>query len=242
MKHYALIGHPLTHSFSKTYFLEKFEKHTIDADYINIEIEQLTSTSFVKEHALSGFNVTIPHKENILSFLDELDDEAKAVGAVNTVSVLPNSKLKGYNTDVFGFRQSIKPFLESHHERALILGTGGSSKAISHVLKHLGIDVLYASRHPKNSNEIAYTDINDYVLKAHLLIINCSPIGTYPNVKEFPNIPYAHITNKHLLYDLVYNPSETLFLEKGKLQGAKTLNGLSMLHLQAEKAWEIWNS
>jgi shikimate dehydrogenase len=241
MKHYALIGHPLTHSFSKVYFSEKFEKHTIDANYINIEIEHLNSTSFVKEHTLSGFNVTIPHKENIMSFLDEIDDEAKTVGAVNTVSVLQNGKLKGYNTDVFGFRQSIKPFLESHHERALILGTGGASKAVSYVLKNLGIDIIYASRHPKISNEIAYADVNEYVLKSHLLIINCSPIGTYPNVTESPNIPYNYITDKHLLYDLVYNPSETKFLEKGKRKNAKTLNGLSMLHLQAEKAWEVWN-
>ncbi len=242
MKTYGLIGHPLSHSFSKKYFTEKFKDLSIDAQYINCETEHLNNLDFVKENNLSGFNVTIPYKQTIIPLLDELDEEAKKIGAVNTVKVLENGTLKGYNTDVYGFKQSIKPFLESHHERALIIGTGGASKSISYVLNALGINVLFVSRIPKNSNEISYEEVNEYVLKAHFLIINCTPVGTYPNVSDAPTIPYEHISSKHLLYDLIYNPNETLFLQKGKLNGAKTLNGLSMLQLQAEKSWEIWNS
>jgi len=241
MKHFGLIGYPLSHSFSKKYFTEKFTNNAIDADYINIEIEQLVSVDFVKQHQLNGFNVTIPHKQNILPFLNEIDEEAKGVGAVNTVKVLPNGNLIGYNTDVFGFRQSLKPFLESHHERALILGTGGASKAVNYVLKNLGISVLFASRNPNNTNQIAYCDINEFVIKSHKLIVNTTPLGMSPNEDSCPEIPYQFLSTEHLLYDLVYNPAETIFLKNGKSCSAKTLNGLSMLHLQAEKAWEIWN-
>ncbi|MFP5470229.1 MAG: shikimate dehydrogenase family protein [Bacteroidia bacterium] len=241
MRHFGLIGYPLSHSFSKNYFTEKFQKGNIDADYINIEIENLTTIDFVKQHKLSGFNVTIPHKQNIIPFLNEVDEEAKNVGAVNTVKVLTNGDLIGYNTDVFGFRQSIKPFLESQHERALILGTGGASKAVSYVLKNLGIYVLHASRNPKSSNEISYADVNEFVIKAHKLIVNTTPLGMFPNVETYPEIPYQYMSSEHLLYDLVYNPQQATFLLKGKEQGATIMNGISMLHLQAEKAWEIWN-
>lgn len=241
MKHFGLIGYPLSHSFSKKYFTDKFEKETIDANYINIEIEKLINLDFIKANGLSGFNITIPHKENIIPFLSSIDDSAKNVGAVNTVKILEDGSTIGYNTDVFGFSQSIKPFLESHHERALILGTGGASKAVAYVLKNLGISILYASRNPSKENQIPYTDINDYVLNAHKLIINTTPLGTFPNAESYPPIPYSFLSAEHLLYDLTYNPSETMFLKKGREQGSKTMNGLSMLQLQAEKAWEIWS-
>lgn len=243
MKLYGLIGHPLSHSFSKQYFTHKFEKEeitdckyeTFDLPYINLLPE-----IFKNNPNLKGFNVTIPYKKSIIPFLSEIDEVAKEIGAVNTVKI-EGKKLIGYNTDYFGFKQSLKPFLEISQERALILGTGGASKAVFYVLNSLNINCLFVSRNPTKDNEISYEDVNEYVIRNHQIIVNTTPIGTFPNVNEKPAISYDDITPKHLLYDLVYNPAETAFLKEGKQKGAIVLNGLQMLQLQAEKAWEIWN-
>ena len=245
MKLFGLIGHPLTHSFSKQYFENKFEKENIvDCSYNLYDIKNISLYKNVFETPnLIGLNVTIPYKESIIDLLDELDEVAKNIGAVNTIKFNSNTKkTKGYNTDYFGFKNSLKPFLENIHERALILGTGGASKAVAYVLKELNINCLFVSRTPEKGNEIGYNDINEYVIKHHQIIINTTPLGTYPNINDFPNIPYELLTANHLLYDLVYNPEETMFLRKGKEKGAKIINGLQMLKLQAEKSWEIWNS
>ena len=243
MKKYGLIGHPLTHSFSKKFFTEKFEKEQLnDCQYDLYDISSINELSTILKNnpELRGLNVTIPYKEIVMGVLDELDEDAKKIGAVNTIKVEKN-KLIGYNTDYFGFKQSLKPFLEISQERALILGTGGASKAVYHALTSLNINCLFVSRNPKNENEISYEDVNEYVIRNHQIIVNTTPVGTYPNINEKPNIDYTQITAKHLLYDLVYNPTETQFLKEGKQQGAIVLNGLQMLQLQAEKAWEIWN-
>ncbi len=246
MKLFGLIGHPLTHSFSKNYFSKKFKDDAIeDAEYELFDIKNITDLALtIKKNAnLIGLNVTIPHKEIVMSLLDNIDPIAEEIGAVNTISIDPvTKKTKGYNTDYYGFKKSIKPFLTNKHERALILGTGGASKAIYFVLKELNIDCLFVSRTPQHANEISYEDVNEFVIKHHLLIINCTPLGTSPNVDAYPKIDYANLTPDHLLYDLVYNPAETTFLKKGKTNGASILNGLGMLKLQAEKSWEIWNS
>lgn len=244
---FGLIGKSLGHSFSKKYFEEKFIKEGLSGySYQNFELPTIQEfNATLKTTALTGVNVTIPYKEEIIPFLDELDSDAKEIGAVNTIVISTiNGKphTKGYNTDIYGFQQSIKPFLNSNHQRALILGTGGASKAVAFALNALGIDYLFATRTPSQSNHIAYEDINDIVLKHFLFIVNTTPVGTFPNTEEAPSIPYHYLTPKHFLYDLVYNPSETLFLKKGKEHGCLTQNGLDMLKLQAEAAWEIWNT
>lgn len=245
MKKFGLIGHPLTHSFSANYFAEKFKKEEItDCCYQLFDIDKIEfiNNLIAQHNELIGLNVTIPYKEVVFDYLDEIDPIAKAIGAVNTITIHPTTKRKkGYNTDYYGFKKSLKPFLAIEHERALILGTGGASKAIHYALKELNIDCLFVSRNPKNENEIGYEDINKYVIQHHQLIINTTPVGTYPKVDEQPNLPYELLSDQHLLYDLVYNPSETSFIKKGKENGCITLNGLEMLKLQAEKAWEIWN-
>ena len=213
-----------------------------DSEYINIEIETIEEfIEKLKELKPRGLNVTIPYKEEIIPYLDELDEVAEEIGAVNTI-VFKNGKLKGYNTDAFGFHQSIKPFFKSQHERALILGTGGASKAIDYVLKQYGVDVLFASRSETNANILNWNAVNENVIKQHLLIINCTPLGMYPDVDIKPEIPYSALTDKHLLVDLVYNPEETLFLKLGKENEAKGINGLTMLKQQAEKSWRLWNA
>lgn len=245
IKKYGLIGHPLSHSFSEKYFNEKFEKENIsDSSYELFDIANIELLSEILENTqnLKGLNVTIPYKEEVFPFLTELDETAKIIGAVNTIKISKENKtLKGYNTDYYGFKKSLKPFLDINHERALIFGTGGASKTVQFVLNELNIDCLLVSRNPKNDNEISYNDVNKYVIKHHQIIINTTPIGMFPNVNQFPEFDYENLTSKHLLYDLIYNPSETEFLKKGKEQGCITLNGLQMLKLQAEKAWEIWN-
>lgn len=250
MRLFGLIGYPLSHSFSKKYFTEKFVKEKIEASY---ELFPLKEISEIKEllknnPGLRGLNVTIPYKETVIPYLTELDETAKAVGAVNCIRIeIPNPKspilnLKGYNTDVFGFRQSIKPFLESRHEKALILGTGGGSKAVANVLKEIGIECFFVSRNKSDkTNYLIYDEVNEHVINACKLIVNTTPLGMFPDENTYPNIPYEYISSQHFLYDLVYNPVETEFLKRGKVKGALTMNGLSMLHLQAEKAWEIWN-
>jgi len=247
---YGLIGYPLTHSFSKQYFTEKFLKENIsNCAYELFELENINQLPLLIQNnpLLKGLNVTIPYKEKVIPFLTDIEESAKTVGAVNCIKIERNEKLilKGYNTDVYGFKQSIKPFLESQHERALIIGTGGSAKAVNYVLNQIGIDCFFVTRKNENKNNskiLEYSDLNKNVFESIKLIINCTPIGMFPNINDIPLIPFEHINFSHLVVDLIYNPSETIFLQKSKLQGAKTLNGLSMLHLQAEKSWEIWNS
>lgn len=242
MKTYGLIGKSLSHSFSKKYFTEKFDNQGLtDSQYINIEVETIEEfVEKVKELNPKGLNVTIPYKKAILPFLDELDEIAKEIGAINTI-VFKNEKLKGYNTDAFGFHESIKPFLKSQHERALILGTGGASKAVEYVLKQYGVDIMFASRNYSKDNVLNWKDINENVIKQHLLIINCTPLGMFPNIDSKPVIPYSALTERHLLVDLVYNPEESLFLKLGKENGAIGINGLTMLKQQAEQSWRLWN-
>lgn len=244
MNQYGLIGKTLSHSFSKKYFEDKFRKENISAAYENYELNEISQIEkiFSVQPNLCGLNVTIPYKEIIIPFLDEIDETAKKIGAVNTIKIDPvTKKTKGFNTDYYGFKQSIKPFLESQHQRALILGTGGASKAVKFVLHELGISTIYVTRNPTNEVALAYNDVDKNILQTHLLIINTTPLGMYPNENEKPAIDYHLLTNQHLLFDLIYNPTETLFLKEGKKRSTQTINGLSMLKLQAEKAWKIWN-
>lgn len=257
MKKYALIGFPLSHSFSAAFFTEKFSQEQIAATYVNHEIESLTEVPqwITSEKDLCGFNITIPHKQNILSLLDSLSDEAAEIGAVNVVRIQRNSegvllRLEGFNTDVIGFRESLRPLLQSHQKQALVLGTGGASKAIVVGLRQLGIQATYVSRSRPSSpihvgkKEVpllTYDELTAEKIHEFQIIVNCSPLGTFPHVDTFPPLPYEALNEQHLLYDLVYNPAETCFLQKGKHQGATIKNGLEMLHLQALAAWNIWN-
>ena len=245
MKKYGLIGFPLTHSFSKQFFTEKFKREGINAIYENFEIENISLlTEIIKNNAdLEGLNVTIPYKEQVIPFLDELDEAAEKVGAVNTVKIMQKRQqihLKGYNTDTWGFETSLKPLLREHHTKALILGTGGASKAIKFVLNKLNIDYISASIEELNEREIRYNEIDEKIMSERLLIINATPLGTYPKTETLPPVPYEYISDKHLLFDLVYNPEMTRFLEKGKKRGATLKNGLEMLQQQALKSYEIW--
>ena len=247
MKIYGLVGYPLGHSFSAGYFKKKFENEKIEnCEYRNFPIDSIQKFPglFIENANIAGLNVTIPYKEQVIPFLDDIDSEAKAIGAVNTVKILHTAsglKLKGYNSDVFGFENSLKPMLQAYHKKALILGTGGASKAIKYILRKLNIEYVSASIEELKENEIRYSDIDKTMIEDRLVIINATPLGTYPNVDNCPTIPYEYITSKHVLFDLVYNPEETLFLKKGKDRGAAIQNGLQMLHMQAERAWAIWN-
>ena len=238
---YGLIGYPLGHSFSPTYFAKKFAALSIDATYLAYPIASISEfTRLTETHSFSGLNVTIPYKEAVMQHLDAIDETAKKVDAVNTIS-FKNGIKTGYNTDVIGFEESICPLLKSQHRQALILGTGGASKAVAYVLEKLGIAYTKVSR-TKSDSTFLYEELNEEIIATHALIVNCSPLGKAPNISEAPAIPYAGIGNEHLLYDLIYNPSETKFLSLGKRQGAAIKNGLEMLELQADAAWEIWNS
>jgi len=246
---FGLIGNPLSHSFSADYFKRKFENEKIeDCQYRLFPMQDISNLRdlLLNFPDLQGLNITIPHKISVLEYLDELDDNALVIGAVNTIKVFKNDAseiiLKGYNTDAYGFKESIKPFLDKTHEKALILGRGGASMAVYHVLNDLGIVCNYAVRNPQKENEIGYDQLNEFVISNHLLIINTTPLGNYPNVDEFPPIPYQYLSSNHFLYDLTYNPAESVFLRNAKKMGSQTLNGLAMLKLQAEKSWEIWNS
>ncbi len=238
---YGLIGYPLGHSFSATYFTEKFYREDIPNTRYQAfplaRIEDLKSLLKTTKK-LKGLNVTIPYKTQVIPFLDELDETAKKVGAVNTIK-LSNGKLIGYNTDVVGFEQSLKPLLQKYHQKALILGTGGAAQSVIYVLQKLGIAYQLVSR-TAGIDKLAYSDLTETHLKEHLLIINTTPLGMAPNDQSFPLIPYEFVNQQHLFYDLVYNPEKTIFLIKGKLQGATIKNGKEMLILQAEKAWDIW--
>ncbi len=245
MDKYGLIGFPLGHSFSKNYFNEKFESEGINAEYINFEIPSISELKavLVTNPELKGMNVTIPYKQQVIPYLNEITKEAKEIGAVNVIKVTRKGDkvyLKGYNSDVVGFTESIKPMLESCHKKALILGTGGASKAVEYGLKSLGIETKYVSRTKKNG-QFTYEDITPEVVKEYNVIVNCTPLGMYPNVDECPKLPYEAMDSHNLLYDLIYNPDETTFLSRGKKHGALTKNGLEMLLLQAFVSWEFWH-
>lgn len=245
MQKYGLLGYPLGHSFSKNYFNQKFESEKIDAQYVNFEISDIKYIKNVlKENPnLNGLNVTIPYKEQVIPYLDDLDEDARLIGAVNVIKFtkgfLGKTKLIGYNSDIIGFKRSIEPLLDSSHRKALILGTGGASKAVMHGLKQLGVGTTFVSRTPKE-HCITYQDVTPELLERYTVIVNTTPLGMFPNVEACPDIPYDALTPKHLLYDLLYNPDETLFMKKGKEHGAVVKNGLEMLLLQAFAAWEIW--
>ena len=249
MTTYGLIGYPLGHSFSRKFFTEKFEKEGIDAQYLNFEIPSIEEfPEVIKNHPeLRGLNVTIPYKQQVMQYLDDISEEAKAIGAVNVVkcqlsTVNCQPHLTGYNSDVIGFVESIKPLLQPHHKKALILGTGGASKAIRYGLeKKLGIETLFVSRSAREGM-ITYEEVTAEVLKEYEVIVNCSPVGMFPHVDECPALPYEAMNENNLLYDLVYNPLETLFMKKGAAQGASVKNGLEMLHLQAIASWEFWGN
>jgi shikimate dehydrogenase len=241
-KKYGLIGKNLQHSFSKKFFEEKFRLLQLDASYENFEIEWIGSVEKIfKRPELAGLNVTVPYKELVMDYLDELDELAEQVGAVNCIRI-KNGETTGYNTDVFGFRQMVKPFLEAHHERALILGKGGASKAVAYVLKELGLAVFYATRNPEDSTDFAYEDVNEQMIQSCGIIVNTTPLGMFPDIDIAPQIPYEFMSDKNLAVDLIYNPKETLFMKKAKSFGSNAINGETMLHQQAEKSWEIWNS
>lgn len=241
MSRYGLIGRRLDYSFSKQFFTDFFRGKNLDYHYENIELATIDEVnSYLRSGEFSGFNVTIPYKEAIIPFLDELSSEAKVIGAVNTISYSAG-KLVGHNTDAFGFHQSIKPFLTNKHERALILGTGGASKAVAYILKNIGIDVIFISRNPNEKGCFSYSDINEHMLKACKLVVNCTPLGTFPNIDEKPEIPSQFFGEEHLVVDLIYNPEKTKLLLEAEQHGATILNGYSMLKEQALRAWAIWN-
>lgn len=242
-KVFGLIGKNIEYSFSKKYFTEKFSKEFFtDFEYQNFDIESIDLFPQVLKNNpnLKGLNVTIPYKEAIIHYLDSISKRATAIEAVNVIRFMPDGSLKGYNSDYYGFKKSIEPLLQPHHKRALILGTGGSAKAIAYALEELDILYTFVSREPKE-HTIDYNRINITTFENYQIIINCTPVGTFPNTKEFPPIPYEYFTEKHIAFDLIYNPEETQFLKKAKKKGAITKNGLDMLVFQAEKAWNIWN-
>ena len=246
MDKYGLIGYPLGHSFSKNFFNQKFAEEKIDAQYLNFEIPNIKDLKDVlsRNPELKGLNVTLPYKEQVIPYLDNLDETAKMIGAVNVIKfskgLFGKTKLIGFNSDIIGFQQSIQPMLDDSHRKALVLGTGGASKAVYFGLKQLGVEPIFVSRHPKTDNCIAYGDITPSLIEEYTVIVNATPLGMYPNIDTCPDIPYSQVTDKHVLYDLIYNPDETLFMRKGKEKGAAVKNGLEMLLLQAFASWNIW--
>lgn len=245
MSQFGLIGKSLSHSFSKNYFEKKFREAGLSHTYDNFEMYDISGLRewAMNKPELRGLNVTIPYKESVIPLLDELSDEAAAIGAVNCIKI-KSGRLTGHNTDTYGFTQSIKPFLDHNHERALILGTGGASKAVAHALKQKGLDFFYvtSSATKKTSNTFFYSEINETVMQAFKLIVNTTPLGMFPQTDTFPDLPYDYFSPQHLAYDLIYNPAQTVFLAKAAEKNAIIVNGLSMLQLQAEKSWEIWET
>lgn len=246
MDKYGLIGYPLGHSFSKSYFNEKFENEGINAEYINFEIPTLDSLPEIlaSNPELKGLNVTIPYKEKVIRYLDSISPEARAIGAVNVIRVDHKGNdtyLKGFNSDVIGFTKSIEPLLERFHKKALILGTGGASKAVNFGLKSLGLETVFVSRFERPGT-IQYSQITPDIIQEYNVIVNCTPCGMYPHIDECPQLPYEAMTSKNILYDLLYNPDETLFMKKGAQHGATVKNGLEMLLLQAFASWEFWHN
>ncbi|WP_375240913.1 shikimate dehydrogenase family protein [Polaribacter sp.] len=243
-KVFGLLGKDISYSFSRGYFADKFKKLGLSTyHYKNFDLQDIKELPAVikNEEFVSGINVTIPYKEEVIKYLDKLDKTAEEIGAVNTIKFTKRGNLKGYNTDVVGFEKSIKPFLKKHHTKALILGTGGASKAIAYALKKNDIKFKFVSRNPSGKKEISYSDLSEEMIKDFTVIINCTPLGTSPNTHLCPNIPYQYLTEKHLLFDLIYNPEISSFLAKGKEKGAAIKNGYEMLELQAEESWRIWN-
>ncbi|WP_423998641.1 shikimate dehydrogenase family protein [Maribacter sp. IgM3_T14_3] len=239
---YGLIGKDISYSFSRGYFKKKFEDMGLDnCSYQNFDLQSISEfpTIFKKAENVQGLNITIPYKEEIMAFLDDIDIAAKKIGAVNTIKFSKNGII-GFNTDAYGFQKSLEPHLKKHHKKALILGTGGASKAVAFILEELGVTFSFVSRSGKNDG-YTYNELTDDIIAEYTLIINCSPVGTFPKIEEKPAIPYSKISEAHLLFDLIYNPEETAFLSAGKANGASICNGHRMLEFQAEKSWEIWN-
>lgn len=244
---YGLIGYPLSHSFSMDYFNQKFEAEHIDAHYLNFEIEDIGQfMEVISEYpTLCGLNVTAPYKEQVISYLDSLDDAAHAIGAVNVIKFIRGSKdnelkLRGYNSDFVGFGKSVEPFIDSTHRKAMVLGTGGASKAVTYALNKLGVEVTHVSRR-KSASTVTYEELTKAMIHEHKLIINATPLGMFPKVDNCPDIPYRFLTSDHVCYDLIYNPEETLFMQRAKEHGAQVKNGLEMLLLQAMASYDIWN-
>ena len=242
MKVYGLVGKTLQHSFSANFFSDYFVKENIVAKYQNFELAAIEDIQSVFDLQPAGLNVTIPYKESVIPFLDELDPIAEKIGAVNTI-VFDGDKKIGYNTDAFGFKQAIKPFLNNQHERALIFGTGGAAKAVASVLKKIGVDVIFISRDPHGKNKhFNYSEVNLQMLNACKLMVNCTPVGTFPNSSDYLPLPYEGIGKDHLVIDLIYNPIKSMFLQKAENQGATIMNGEGMLKAQAMKSWSLWNN
>ncbi|MGA1226887.1 MAG: shikimate dehydrogenase family protein [Tamlana sp.] len=244
MKKLGLLGKNISYSFSRAYFKKKFEEENIkDASYENFDIASIDLFPSIIENTnnLKGLNVTIPYKQDVMPFLDKIDKKAKAIGAVNTIKISKKGKLIGYNTDYYGFKKSLKPFIKPHHKKALILGTGGASKAVAYSLKAMDISYKYVSRNLSEGIDFSYDTLSEKDLENHQIIINCTPLGTFPNIDNCPDIPYNAINSNHILFDLIYNPEETKFLKYGKEKQATIINGLNMLKHQAEKAWSIWD-
>lgn len=242
-KHFGLIGKNISYSFSKKYFTNKFEKEEIpDCLYENFDLQTIAQfPKIIRENPdLTGLNVTIPYKEKIIPLLDTLTKKAAKIGAVNCIKVTRKGKLKGYNTDYFGFKKSLEPLLQPYHQKALILGTGGASKAVAFALEELGILYTFVSR-SKKENALDYKYVNATTFDNYQIIINCTPLGTYPGIEECPPIPYNFFTEEHIAFDLIYNPEQTEFLKRAKAGNAIVKNGYEMLVLQAEKGWKIWN-
>lgn len=245
MRKFGLVGKDISYSFSKQYFFEKFKKaHITNACYENFDIQHIHhfQTLIKQTKNLKGVNVTIPYKESIIPYLDHLNPQAKEIGAVNTIKISNTGALIGYNTDYFGFKTALEPLLKSYHKKALILGTGGASKAIAYALKLLNIEFSFVSRVLSCKTAYTYKTLNAETVSNYHIIINCTPLGTFPNITDCPNIPYQALTEQHIAFDLIYNPLKTSFLIKAEQRGAVISNGLKMLQLQAEKAWAIWNS
>lgn len=244
MHRYGLIGKDIAYSFSRNYFKNKFEVENIEnTTYENFDLENigLFESKLKDEDNVKGFNVTIPYKESIMPFLDKLNKKAKAIGAVNTIRISKKGKHIGYNTDYYGFKKSLKPLLKPHHKKALILGTGGASKAIAYALKSLDIEYAFVSRSTSKKAKYTYNELSVSIINSYQIIINSTPLGTFPNVEVCPDIPYQALSKQHILFDLIYNPSETKFMRLGKENNATIINGEKMLALQAEKSWQIWN-
>lgn len=242
-KKFGLIGKNINYSFSKHYFTEKFKSYHFDnCAYLNFDLSSLKKFNQIitETKGLKGLNVTIPYKEDIIPYLDSLSKKATKIGSVNTIVVSKKKKLKGFNTDYYGFKKSLIPLLKPHHTKALILGTGGASKGVAFALKQLNIEYDFVSRNA-DEFQISYTELNAAFFEDYTIIINTTPLGTFPNILEFPPLDYSLFNKKHIAFDLVYNPEETLFLKKAKEQGATIKNGYDMLVYQAEKAWKIWN-
>lgn len=239
---YGLLGKNISYSFSKGYFTQKFKDLGMDDhSYENFDLQDISELETVlSQDNIKGFNVTIPYKEEVLTYLDQLDGKAEKIGAVNTIKITENG-LKGFNTDAYGFEKSLTPLLRPHHKKALILGTGGASKAVRFVLEEMGISTTYVSR-SKKAGQYTYDELDKAIMEENTLIVNCTPLGTHPDIEKKPDLPYQYIGKEHLLYDLIYNPDKTAFLALGEAHGATIQNGLGMLQWQAEKAWEIWNT